>query len=73
MGHCVVVKGYNYNDWRAIWDVLMIYQVKQKVEYKMMNIGCKKIQIRRKDKNNNVRMKQLGLISNVNIEKVSLN
>ena len=38
-----------------------------------MNIGCKKIQIRRKDKNNNVRMKQLGLISNVNIEKVSLN
>ena len=50
MGHYVVIK--SYNDWRAIWDVLMIYQVKQKVEYKMMNTGCKKRQIRRKDKNN---------------------
>ena len=33
----------------------------------MMNIGSKKTQIRSKDKNNNVRMKQLRLISNVNI------
>ena len=39
----------------------------------MMSIGCKETQIRRKDKNNNVRMRQLGLISNVNTEKVSLN
>ena len=52
-----------------VYDILG----KKEVEYKMMNIGCKTTQIRRKDKNNNVRMKQLGLISNVNIETVSLN